>query len=99
MDIDSNNNDLEMVNTNEFASKTSILNAIEDSTKLTLESLTLPSFLDILDYLDSDALMELCKVNNEFRKKTLLYKHILSSKLFEIAEFVDVRLMGKEKET
>lgn len=98
MDTDSNNNNLEMANTKQFVSKTSIVNSI-DSRKLTLESLALPSFLDILDYLDSDALMELCKVNNEFRKKVLCYKHILSSKVFEIAEFVDVRLMGKEKGT
>lgn len=58
--------------------------------KLTLESMDLECSLLILDHLDSASLMELCQVNGQFRSNVLTYKHILSSKLFKIDEFVDV---------
>lgn len=96
METDSNNN-IEMVKTDAFVNEPLFTGtADEDSEKLTLESLNFGSFLMILDHLDSNSLMELCQVNSHFRNKVFVYKHILSNKLFEIDEFVDVSLILKK---
>lgn len=96
MEIDSNNN-IEIVKTDEFVNESLFIGtADEDNEKLTLESLNFGSFLMILDHLDSNSLMELCQVNDHFRNKVFVYKHILSKKLFEIDEFVDVSLILKK---
>lgn len=58
--------------------------------KYTLETIDLECFLLILDHLDSSSLMKLCQVNDQFQSNVFSYKHILSSKLFKIDEFVDV---------
>lgn len=93
METDDNNNEY-MMKTN-FES--SIVNGVVNDGKLTLESLDFGHFLSILDHLDANSLMELCKVNDQFRNKVFFYKHILGSKLFEIDEFVDVSSMEIEK--
>lgn len=87
---DSNNqNEIEQsdeINNNESA----IVCKTNENHKLKLESINLECFLLILDNLDSASLMELCQVNGQSRSNVLSYKHILSSKLFKIDEFVDV---------
>lgn len=62
----------------------------DDMNQPTLTSLNMECFLMILDYLDSKTLMDLCEASDQFRKNICFYKHILSRKLFEIDEFVDV---------
>lgn len=87
MEIDANNNDNEPEKMDGINSE---LPADVAAQQITLETLDMERFLMILDYLDSDSLMELCAVNDNFRSNICSYKHILASKLFKIDEFEDV---------
>lgn len=96
METDSNNN-IEMLKTDDFVNEPMSIDTTDEyNEKITLESLNFGSFLMILDHLDSNSLMELCQVNDHFKNKVFVYKHILSNKLFEIDEFVDVSLIFKK---
>lgn len=88
MEIDSNNNNKTLVKTARNTHK--CRDKIATGADLTLETLNMECFLMIVDHLDSQSLMDLCDVNEQFEANICAYEHIFKSKLFEVDEFIDV---------
>lgn len=89
--IEINNNEI----TSSKCGKKSRKNHNVISSKLRLDTLNMECFLNILDHLDSQTLMNLSHVNEQFRANVFAYESIFKSKLFEIAEFVDVSFISQ----
>lgn len=90
MDVESDNNHQKME-----------IDGVEDELpavvveQLSLETINMECFLLILDRLDSNSLMELCGVSDNFRNNICLYQHILSNKLFKFDELDDVSVLNQ----
>lgn len=83
MDCDSNNNNkiLDVIKIARGHNKSA------NDAEITFDSLNLDTFLMILDHCDAQTLMNLCRINQEFRAKVCSYKHIFASKLFEVVDY------------
>lgn len=86
MEIEINNNEISSSKSDEKIHK----NRNTVPSKLKLNTLNMECFLNILDHLDCQTLMNLSHVNDQFRANVYAYEHIFKSKLFELEEFVDV---------